>query len=163
MPARLIAFAALFCFLPLLSAQTAKHVAVKPSLTKPDLSGEEAVMEKTSLVVRYAKDGSRTRTLAVKERVLSDAGVRDAGIVSVPFASATETVTFDYVRVRKPSGEVLDTPAADAQEVAAPVTEAAPMYSDLRMKQLPVKSLSVGDTLEYRVRMKDTNAFGIGP
>jgi hypothetical protein len=51
MPAGLIVFAALSCFLPLLAAETAKPVAVKPGLTKPDLSDEAAVMEKVSLVV----------------------------------------------------------------------------------------------------------------
>jgi hypothetical protein len=104
------------------------------------------VVEKDDTVLRYAKDGSSVRTLVVKEHILSEAGVRDAGILSIPFASSAETVTFDYVRVREPSGEVVRTPAGDAQEVAAPVTESAPMYSDLRVKQLPVKSLSAGDT-----------------
>jgi hypothetical protein len=36
------------------------------------------------------------------------------------------------------------------------------MYSDLRTKQLPVKSLSVEDTLEYRLTLKDTNAAAAG-
>ena len=67
-------------------------------------------------------------------------------------------MTFDLVRVHKPSGRVIETPPADAQEVPLPVTQAAPMYSDLRTKQLPVKSLSVGDTLEYRLTLKDSNA-----
>ncbi|HEY1994174.1 MAG TPA: DUF3857 domain-containing protein, partial [Edaphobacter sp.] len=64
--------------------------------------------------------------------------------------------------VHKPSGEVIETPPEDAQEVPMPVTQAAPMYSDLRTKQLPVKSLGVGDTLEYRVTVKDTNADAPG-
>ena len=42
------------------------------------------------------------------------------------------------------------------------VTQMAPMYSDLRTKQLPVRSLSVGDTLEYHLTMKDTNAVAPG-
>ena len=42
------------------------------------------------------------------------------------------------------------------------MTQAAPMHSDLRTKQLPVRSLSVGDTLEYHLTMKDTNADAPG-
>lgn len=164
MPARSIFFAALSFFLPvLLAAQTVKSTAARAiTKSKPDLSGQEAVIEKMSLVVRYVEDGSCVRTLVVKERILSDAGVRDAGILSIPFASAAETVTFDYMRVHKPSGEVVETPAADAQEVAAPVTESAPMYSDLRVKQLPVRSLSVDDTLEYQVTVRATDADAPG-
>ena len=163
MLARSILFAAVACFLPVLVAQNAKPSSVPPTVAaKPDLSGQEAVVEKTSLVVRYAEDNSCVRTLVVKERVLSDAGVRDAGILSIPFASAAETVTFDYVRVRKPSGVVVVTPVDDAQEVAAPVTESAPMYSDLREKQLPIRSLTVGDTLEYQVTVRATDADAPG-
>jgi tetratricopeptide (TPR) repeat protein len=159
MPARSIVLAAFACFLPFLAAQTVKPASAPPTVTaKPDLTGEALVIEKEDIVVRFAKDGSSVRTFSVTEHILSDAGVRDAGIVSLPFAALTQTVTFDSVRVHKPSGEVIETPEAEAQEVPAPVTQAAPMYSDLRMKQLPVKSLSVGDTLEYRVSIKDTNA-----
>jgi hypothetical protein len=120
------------------------------------------VVEKDDTVLRYAKDGSSVRALSITEHILSDAGVRSSGIISIPFAALTQTVTFDSVRVRKHSGEVIETPAGDAQEVPMPVTQAAPMYSDLRMKQLPVKSLSVGDTVEYRLSMKDTNADAPG-
>lgn len=31
----------------------------------------------------------------------------------------------------------------------APVTREAPLYSDLKQRQLPVRSLAAGDTLEY--------------
>ena len=120
------------------------------------------VVEKEETVVRFAKDGSSVRTLHVLEHVQSDAGVRSAGIVSLPFAALSQSVTFDSVRVRKPSGQVIETPAADAQEVPLPVTQMAPMYSDLRTKQLPVKSLSAGDTVEYRLTMKDSNKDAAG-
>ena len=175
MPARPIVLAALACFLPILAAQTvppapgppgeatipAKNLPV-PAKSKPDLTGEALVIEKDDSVLRFDKDGSNVRTLSITEHILSDAGVRDAGIISIPFAALTQSVTFDSVRVRKPSGEVIETPPGDAQEVPAPVTQAAPMYSDLRMKQLPVKSLSAGDTLEYRLTLKDTNADYLG-
>jgi hypothetical protein len=98
----------------------------------------------------------------LKDVPLSDAGVRSSGIISLPFAALTQTLTFDSVRVHKPSGELIETPVEDAQEVPMPVTQAAPMYSDLRTKQLPVRSLSVGDTLEYRLSIKDTNGDAPG-
>ncbi|HEY3988694.1 MAG TPA: DUF3857 domain-containing protein [Acidobacteriaceae bacterium] len=178
MPARSIVLAALACFLPTLptlSAQTVKPSAPSPSGTaipvknlpilaksQADLTGEAVIVEKDETVVRFPRDGSSVRTVSVTEQIQSDAGVRSAGILSIPFAAQTETVSFDFVRVRKPSGQVIETPAGDAQEVPMPVTQAAPMYSDLRTKQVPVKSLSVGDTLEYRLTLKDTNASAPG-
>ncbi len=129
MLARLIVFAALACFLPVLAAQTAQPAPTPPAAAaaKPDLAGEAVVIDKNDTVVRFAKDGSSVRTLFIAERIVSDAGLRSAGIVSIPFAALTETVTFDSVRVRKPSGEVIETPVEDAQEVPMPVTQAAPM------------------------------------
>jgi tetratricopeptide (TPR) repeat protein len=163
MPARSIVLAALACFLPLLSAQTAKPASAPvATVTKPDLTGEAVVVEKSAIVLRYARDGSSVRTLTVVAHVLSDAGVRETGIITFPFSSLTETLTFDFVRVRKASGEAIETPVEDAQEVPMPVTQAAPMYSDLRTKQLPVKSLSVGDTLEYQLTIQGTNADSPG-
>jgi uncharacterized protein DUF3857 len=163
MPARSIVLAALACFLPLLSAQTAKPASAPvATVTKPDLTGEAVVVEKSAIVLRYARDGSSVRTLTVVAHVLSDAGVRKTGIITFPFSSLTETLTFDFVRVRKASGEAIETPVEDAQEVPMPVTQAAPMYSDLRTKQLPVKSLSVGDTLEYQLTIQGTNADSPG-
>jgi len=84
--------------------------------------------------------------------------VRSAGTISLPFAALTQTLTFDSVRVIKPSGQVIETPAGDAQDVPLPVTQQAPMYSDLRTRQLPVRSLGTGDTLEYRITIKDSHA-----
>jgi hypothetical protein len=163
MLARSIVLAALACFLPLLSAQTSKPAsAPAATVAKPDLTGEAVIVENDDTVLRFAKDGSSVRTLSITEHILSDAGVRSSGIISLPFAALTQTLTFDSVRVHKPSGEVIETPVEDAQEVPMPVTQAAPMYSDLRTKQLPVKSLSVGDTLEYRLSIKDTNGDAPG-
>jgi hypothetical protein len=99
-----------------LSAQTAKPLS-PPVPGKPGLTGQAVVVEKETTVLRFAKDGSSVRTLSVSEHIVSDAGVRSAGIVSIPFAALTETVTFDSVRVHKPSGEVIETPTGDAQEV----------------------------------------------
>ena len=47
----------------------------------------------------------------------------------------------------------MDTPASDAIEMPAAVTREAPLYSDLKEKHLPVRSLSAGDTLEYEVQI----------
>lgn len=148
--------AVLACLLP--AAFAASNTPAKES----DLAGEAVVVEQMSNVIRVAADGSDARTFEMKVRVLSDAGLRDAGTVTIPYSSSRESVTLDYVRVRKPDGRVVETPADDAQELPLPVTQAAPMYSDLRSKQLPVRSLSVGDTLEYKVSVKEQNADAPG-
>ena len=53
------------------------------------------------------------------------------------------------------------TPASHIQDLPGEVARVAPTYSDLREKQIPVRALSPGDTLEYRARWTRTKSeFG---
>ncbi|MDQ2948431.1 MAG: DUF3857 domain-containing protein, partial [Acidobacteriota bacterium] len=85
-------------------------------------------------------------------RVLSDAGVREFGVLSFSYNSGTQDLQIEYVRVRKADGSVVTTPESSAQDVSSEISRVAPMYSDSREKQLPVKALGAGDVLEYKVR-----------
>lgn len=73
-------------------------------------------------------------------------------MLNFSFASASERVEIEYLRVRDAKGAVTETPANSAVEMPAPVTQAAPFYSDLKQLQIPVRNLQVGDRLEYRVK-----------
>ncbi len=64
----------------------------------------------------------------------------------------------DYVRVRKADGSIVETPDSSIRDLATEVAAAAPTYSDLRQKQVPVKALGVGDVLEYSVRSSRQSA-----
>ena len=125
-------------------------------------AAEAAVMEHIATVYRYAADGTGSKQLTLAVRAQTEAAVRQLGVVAISFASAEEHVEFDYVRVRRPDGTVVETPASEAQEMSSEVTRQAPLYSDLKEKQLPVRSLRVGDTLEYQVRVVRTVAEAPG-
>lgn len=60
-------------------------------------------------------------------------------------------MTIEYVRVRKPDSSIVETPASSVLDVATEIATAAPTYSDVRQKQVPVNALGVGDVLEYSV------------
>ena len=66
------------------------------------------------------------------------------------YSSATEELKVEYVRVRKPDGQVIVTPESTAQDFAPDVLKEAPMYSDYRQRHISVAALRPGDTLEYR-------------
>ena len=114
------------------------------------------VIEDFDTAVRFESDGTGERTRTVVARVGSDAAVRQLGVLAFSFNSRGEKLTVDYVRVRKQDGPMVETPSSNFQETLSPVTQAAPMYSDVRALQIPVRSLGVGDTLEYRVRWTRT-------
>jgi tetratricopeptide (TPR) repeat protein len=68
----------------------------------------------------------------------------------------------DYVRVRKPDGSVVPTPAENTQDMPSEITREAPFYSDLREKHVAVKGLSVGDVLEYQSHWRGTKPLAPG-
>jgi tetratricopeptide (TPR) repeat protein len=124
--------------------------------TKPDYSQEAAVVEEMSTTVIFENSGSSTRQQSSRVRVQTDAGVKNWGLLSFPYQSATQTVEVDYVRVRKPDGSTIISPPDNIQDLDSEVTRAAPFYSDLREKHVAVKGLGKGDTLEYAARWQTT-------
>lgn len=123
---------------------------------------EATVFEHLDTTIRMHADGTGDRTFHVRVRVQSEGAARQFGVLSVPYASAYESGTIDYVRVYKPDGTKVETPVTEAIEMPAAVTREAPLYSDLKEKQLPVRSLSAGDTIEYQMRTMQTKAEAPG-
>jgi len=126
-----------------LSAQT-------ESSAKPDPSKEAFVFQLIENRVRYENDGSGTRETTAVIRIQSQGGVQQFGQLIFGYSSATEKLEVSYVRVRKPSGQVVATPAASAQDFAPDILRQAPMYSDYRQRHVSVVDLQPGDILEYR-------------
>ncbi len=115
----------------------------------PDYSNEPLVEELSETIYRYNADGTGERTLRAVLHLQSDAAVRQFGLLNFNYAADNETVELKYVRVRKADGTVLATDASAAQDLPAEVTRQAPLYSDQHELQIPVRSLAVGDRLEY--------------
>lgn len=119
---------------------------------KPDYSREAVLFDKLATTYDFNSDGTGEKILTFVAHIQSDAAVRQLGVISIPYAAGNENPEIVYLRVRKKDGSVVETPATDAQDMPSPVSRIAPFYSDLKDKQVPVKSLSTGDTLEYQVR-----------
>ncbi|MFT4111646.1 DUF3857 domain-containing protein [Silvibacterium sp.] len=125
----------------------------------PDRYSKEAVVwEHVDTAIHTHADGTGERVTHVVARVQSDGAARQLSVIVLPYASAYQQATIEYVRVKKPHGEVVETPATDAVDQPSPVTTEAPLYSDLKQKQIPVRSLAAGDELEYQMRTVTTKA-----
>jgi uncharacterized protein HemY/transglutaminase-like putative cysteine protease len=112
---------------------------------------EAIVFERSETTYRMHADGTGERDVHVRLRIQSDGAAQQLGILSFSYASATETPVIKLARVLKPDGSIVDTPVSGAIDMPAEVTREAPLYSDIKEKQLPIRSLSRGDTLEYEV------------
>jgi tetratricopeptide (TPR) repeat protein len=127
-----------------------------PSAAKPDFSREPSVIERYDVVFQYAADGTGSKEMTTVVHLQDESAIKGFSVLSFPFASSAEHVEIDYVRVRRADGTIVETPAADAQEMPTAITREAPFYSDLKEKQVPVRSLRAGDHLEYKVRIVRT-------
>jgi transglutaminase-like putative cysteine protease/tetratricopeptide (TPR) repeat protein len=114
-------------------------------------SNEAIVFERLETIHKMFSDGTGERDLRVKLRVQSDGAAQQFGVLSFPYASAYEKPAIKLIRVHKADGTTVDTPAADAVDMPTEVSREAPLYSDLKEKHVPVRSLAKGDVLEYEV------------
>jgi hypothetical protein len=133
-------------------AQPGKDTAATPAAVTA-YADESIVIERAESIYTYAADGTGTQDRAVEARVQSDAAVKALGVISVAYAANSQKVEFEYARVRHPDGTVVETPVGDVIDMPAAVTREAPFYSDLKEKQLPMRSLRVGDRLEWKARI----------
>src|SRR3984893_14632257 len=118
-----------------------------------DFSAEPFVVEHLDAVYKMAADGTGSKMTTVTVRIQSEGSLKQLGVLNLPFASGTQHVEIVYARVRRPDGTVIETPVDQAIEMPSPVTTAAPFYSDLKQMQLPIRSLRVGDTLEWKAKV----------
>src|SRR5215467_3137061 len=117
--------------------------------SKNDTLQEAVVFERFDKLVRFEDDGTGVQETTAVIRAQSQAGVQALGQLVIGYSSATERLDVDYVRVRKPDGQVVDTPLANAQDFAPEVLRSAPTYSDYRQRHISVANLQAGDSLEY--------------
>src|SRR5215468_2758732 len=118
---------------------------------QPDYSQEAFVLEQVKTSYRFEKDGTGQHEQSLRVKVQSDAGVESFGQLVFPYSSANEKLDIEHVSVRKPDGSEMKAQASAAQDLTAPISREAPVYTDLRQKHVTVPGLRPGDTLEYRV------------
>ena len=98
----------------------------------------------------YNADGTGRRTQEIRAAILTPAGVQAFGQLVFGYNSETERLAIDYVRVRKPDGQIVTTAVESAKEASLEISKSAPVYSDHLQRHISVAGLSPGDTIEYK-------------
>lgn len=154
---RWLFFSLFFSLLVLAAAEGERPTTpVAPGAQKDDSSQEASIIEQSLTKVTFDNSGSFVHQQSTRVHVQTDAGVKQWGLLSIPYQSATQTVEIDYVRVRKSDGSVVTTPPDNVQDMDSEITRNAPFYSDLREKHVAVKGLGKGDILEYVTHWQST-------
>lgn len=63
--------------------------------------------------VRFENDGGGVRETTAVIRIQSQAGVQAFGQLVFGYSTANEDLNIDYVRVRRPDGQVINTPLGE--------------------------------------------------
>ena len=100
----------------------------KPS----DYSKESFVIERLADRAVFENDGTYFTEETARIKIQSQAALQTLGVLHASYASATSTVDIAYVRVIKPDGRVVETPAENILDMPAEITREAPFYSDLK-------------------------------
>ena len=116
-----------------------------------DHSQEAYVIEQARSRLRFENDGTGTRSLYLRARTHSDAGVQQFGQLVFGYNAANERLDISFIRVHKPDGSTIETPAAGVQDLSSPVERVAPIYTDFRQKHATVQGLRPGDTIEFSI------------
>ena len=136
-----------------------KNPPPPPASASTDSAKQAYIATSQDSKVTVAADYTYTAEMALEIRVQSQAGVQQLGVLNFTYASQTCKAAFDYARVRKADATVVETPLTGVQDQPAAATQQAPMYSDLRVIQLPVKGLSPGDTIQYKITVHCTHVL----
>jgi len=137
--------------LPAQSPAPPSAITPSESKSKAEFSQEPAVLEYVHCSMRYENDGSGTRETRARIRVQTPAALTLAGQLVFQYTATDEEVEIESVRVIKPDGSVVTAGPDTVQDLSAPVTREAPMYTDARQKHVTVPGVSVGDAVEYDV------------
>lgn len=121
-------------------------------------AAEPFVLQRVDVVYAMNFDGTGYMQKTVVAKIQSDAALQQLGILGMAFAANSQHVEFHYVRSRHQDGSVTETPLSGVMEQPMQATVQAPFYSDLKLAQIPVKNLQVGDTVEWEGRVVTTKA-----
>lgn len=100
-------------------------------------------------VVRFEVDGRGSRTYRQVIQILNQDGAEAWGEQSFSYSSGSERLTINWIRVLKPSGEVISGQPAHEQESLAPVAFDAPVYSDQKVRRVTLSGVAPGTLVDW--------------
>ena len=130
---------------PSVRNDTIYKLAVNPA----DYEEEDYIYLLDDGVVRFEADGRGSRTYRQVIQILNQDGAEAWGEQSFSYSSGSERLTVNWIRVLKPTGEVISEQPAHEQESLAPVAFDAPVYSDQKIRRLTLSGVAPGTLVDW--------------
>jgi transglutaminase-like putative cysteine protease len=137
-----------------ISARTAPSSQPPEATPVTDNSKEPYIIERSLVKTVFQNDGKYVQESTERIRIQSQAGLQRYGVLHLPYAYATSTADFLYVRTIKQNGTTLETPLSGVLDLTPEITVQAPSYIDIKDKQIAVKGVEVGDAIEFAQRIE---------
>ena len=130
---------------PSVRSDTIYKLAVNPA----DYADDDYVYLLDDGVIRFEADGRSSRTYRQVIQILNQDGAEAWGEQSFSYSSGSEKLTVNWIRVVKPSGEVISAKPAHEQESLAPVAFDAPVYSDQKVRRVTLSGVAPGTLVDW--------------
>lgn len=107
-------------------------------------------------VVRIEADGRGSRTYRQVVQILTREAVENWAELSFSYSPGRERLVVNWARVVRPGGEVVAAQPTHEQESLAPVAEANPVYTDLKLRRLSLGGVVPGTIVDYSYTVETT-------
>ncbi len=130
---------------PSVKSDTIYKLAVNPA----DHPDDDFIYLLDDGVIRFEADGRGSRTYRQVIQILNQDGAEAWGEQSFSYSSGSERLTVNWIRVLKPTGEVISAQPAHEQESLAPVAFDAPVYSDQKVRRVTLSGVAPGTLVDW--------------
>jgi len=140
---------------PSVKSDTIYKLAVNPA----DHPEEAIVWLLDDGVLRYDDQGRESRTYRKIVQILKQQAVEPLSEQSFSYSPGHEKMTINWMRVVKPTGEVISETPTHIQESDVPARMGDPVYSDRKVKRVSLTGLAPGTILDYSVTTEELKPF----
>jgi len=111
---------------------------------------------------RVEADGKSVRRTRQVFQVLDAQVVRGLSERAFSYARSHQSLTLDWIRVLKPSGEVISDKPAQEQETDVAAQMANPIYQEQRLRRVSLSGVAVGTILDIQYTIEERGPYRAG-
>ncbi|MEP6835081.1 MAG: DUF3857 domain-containing protein [Gemmatimonas sp.] len=135
---------------------------VKLAVNPVGRGGAQFVTLLDELVFKVEADGRNTRRYRLVMQMLTDAAARAKAEQSFGYSPSHQAFALNWVRVLKPSGEVLSDKPAQEQDADIPAAMQNPVYQDQKIHRLSLSGLTAGTILDMSWSVEEKAPYRAG-
>lgn len=148
---------------------TARALAAVPSDTITRLAVDPTKHQGRPLVtlldetrLRVEPDGRTVTQVRQVVQVIDAQVVRGVAERSFGYAASHQSLRIDWLRVLKPSGEVLSDRAAQEQESDVPAAMSNPVYQEQKVRRVSLAAVAVGTIVDVAYTLEEKKPYRAG-